>query len=381
LHAGAALVFALQSRRGMTKLLCALLLASCADQPATTSTEDDDVQVLDGFFPIAADYQPHTSFHKWKDRGVNTMVRVPPADTVDAWTNEANQLGLKMIREPRNDPHQDKNEPNLLSWHWTDEPELHGVPAGDLESFRQRLRNIDPDIPISVNFWGGGMRLGSCYNGHCYRDYIDHADWVSDDIYPCNKYQCDIQVVGQEVRQLREWSHDHQLAFAYIETSDFDGNGTGPSPRRYAAQVWDAIIHGARGVFYFSERIGGDHHLAQYDATPNDVVDEMKKVDDKLARLAPVLQRGINPKRISVDGPDGLEVTWRYAPDRHAYYVIALNPDDAQKSNRQLRLHGVRGDRAKVFDENRNVMLHGHDTIVDDFAPYEEHVYEVDAGP
>ena len=60
---------------------------------------------LRGFFPIAADYQPHGDFENW--------------------------LGLKMIRQPRGDPARDIDEAGLLAWHWMDEPELHhGHPPG-----------------------------------------------------------------------------------------------------------------------------------------------------------------------------------------------------------------------------------------------------------
>src|SRR5207237_596648 len=147
-------------------------------------------------------------------------------DNVGDWTDRANHLGLKMIREPRADPRDDRDEPNLLAWHWMDEPELHHVPPSDLASFRHHIHDIDPHIPIFVNFWGGGIRAGA-HPADTYRDYIAHADWISDDIYPCNKFGCEIRVVGDEVHQLRDWANG-QRAFAYIETGDFDGNGSGP---------------------------------------------------------------------------------------------------------------------------------------------------------
>lgn len=354
----------------MTKYLLALaLVASCTDVP-DESQQDDDTVVLGGFFPIAVDYQKHDSFQKWQDRGINTVIRVPPDDNVRDWTDKANQLGLKMIREPARDPRDDRRESNLLAWHWMDEPELHGVPASQLADFRRHMHDIDPDMPISVNFWGGGMRLGDCYRGYCYKDYIAHADWISDDIYACNKYQCDVDVVGHAVRQLREWG-DGQRVFAYIEASDFDHNGTGPSPRRFRAEVWDAIVHGARGVFYFPERV----HPLDYDGAPADVIAEMKDTDAELAKLAPVLQRGFNPNAIAMNTPDALEVTWRRTKD--AAYFFVLNPSALHHDNQELHLHGVRADSAHVVDEGRDVRLHGRDTIVDDFAPYEVHIYEV----
>src|SRR2546425_10682097 len=87
-------------RGAMTKVF-ALALTACAVPAAPDiDTFEDDSVVLDGFFPIAADFQPHGSFDKWQARGVNTMIRVPGDDTVGDWTDRANHLGLKLIREP-----------------------------------------------------------------------------------------------------------------------------------------------------------------------------------------------------------------------------------------------------------------------------------------
>ena len=370
----------------MKSAIAVCMLVGCAaSDPVSIDEEDLQGPVLDGFFPIAADFQPHSSFDKWQGRGINTVIRVPGDDSIGDWTDSANHHGLKMIRAPKNDPHDDAHEPNLIAWQWEDEPELKGKTASDLESFRQHMANIDPQRPIFVNFWGGGMREANadgCFNGHCYPDYIHHADWISDDIYPCNKFDCRVDVVGQEVSQLRQWG-DGQPAFAYIETGDFDGNGTRPSPHQYAAEVWDAVIHGARGVFYFSERIRvpcAQHCLESYDDTPNDVVDEMKKVNDRLTRLAPVLQRAINPHSADFRGPDDLRLGWRHDVANHQFVFLALNRTGDAKSNVHLQLRGVNTNhRADVAFEGRTLPIGGDGTISDDFGPYELHVYRVDA--
>jgi hypothetical protein len=383
-------------------LVFAIAVPACGlDQPAGGEPTDDldpattfdaDAQAapfLDGFFPIAADYQPHTAFDKWKHRGVNTVIRVPGEDDMREWNKRARELDLKMIREPAPHAGDDKDLKNVIAWHWKDEPELHGIPASQLADFRKKMHDIDPDRPIIVNFWGGGMRQANsagCFNGHCYPDYVEHADWLSDDIYACNKFNCNIEVVGQEVSQLRHWG-EHQPAFAYIETGDFDGNGTGPSPRRFKAQIWDAIIHGARGIFYFSAKIKQNctaHCLASYDMTPPDIADEMQRTSDLIERLAPVLQRRIDPKSARMHSSDsGLEIGWRYSPDDHAYFFLVLNPGDNRKEDRRLEIEGFKpASAAKVIDESREEDIHmDSKVIVDTFDPYELHIYKVEVQP
>src|SRR2546423_13720411 len=98
----------------MRTMLLALLLAGCSSADESIAETDEAIRdrskVLDGFFPIAADYQPHWNFDEWKKRGVNTMIRVPGSDNVHDWTEKANALHLKMIREPRDNPKDDLGE-------------------------------------------------------------------------------------------------------------------------------------------------------------------------------------------------------------------------------------------------------------------------------
>jgi hypothetical protein len=356
---------------------------AAADDEAVASDSEaivDRSQALADFFPIAADYQPHSTFDTWKKRGVNTVVRVPGADNVKDWSAKAKALGLKMIREPAKDPHDDVGDKDLLAWHWDDEPELHGVPASKLAADAKHWHAIDPTRPVLVNFWGGGILQNpdGCYGPYCYADYAKRADWVSHDIYPCNKYDCNIKLVGKVLSQLRKWAPAPRQAFAYIETSDWDGNGTGPSPRRFRAEVWDAIIHGARGVFYFCVRLKPNcqHNcMADWDATPADIVAEMKDLHPRLEALAPVLQGKINPDGASLTVPEPLEVGWRKRDGR--WYFIVLNPTAKEVKGAKLRWHGIHPSDAVVISAGSHAVHVVADKITADFAPYQERIYRV----
>jgi hypothetical protein len=363
---------------------CSSRDASPADGTTAEGTEalGKDGSFLGGFFPIAADFQPPHLFDTWKGRGINTMIRVPGQVGVDEWTDKANALGLKMIREPRGDAHRDLNEKNLLAWEWYDEPELNGRAASDLTDFRKRLHALDPARPILVNFWGGGIvqSSGGCFNGHCYDNWINDANWVSADIYPCDKYGCKIELVGKVVSQLRHWSTNRQSVFAYIESGDVHGDGNAPSPIEIKAEVWDSIIHGARGIFYFAARIKPNCStdcLAGYDDTSHDVSEAMGPFHARLERLAPVLQRAIDPQGFSMQAGGALEAGWRQAADGTRYFIV-LNTSGDKHKDAKLEVHGIPAvPSAEVFAEGRNVRVGQDKTIVDDFEPYEAHVYVV----
>lgn len=366
-------------------LASALAVASCAFE--TTTDEETRVEgtaseelALGGRFIIAADYQPHRLFDRWKRRGVNTVIRVPGGDSIGEWTEAANRHGLFMIREPRDDARRDRDERRLLAWTWVDEPELHhqGIrhPPSDLAHFRDRMHQIDPRRPILVNFWGGGIIDGGrCYDGFCYPDYIRHADWISADIYPCNKLGGNIRVVGRVVSQLRRWADNDQSVFAYIETSDFDGDGVGPTARQFRGEIWHAIVHGARGLLYFAVRLSSDGCCSDYDATPTDVADAMTRHHPLVTRLAPVLQAPIDPDDLGIAVDEPLEATWRAVPEGR--YFIVLNFSDSDRRGRSMHVRHTSARSADVIGESRSVRIAEDGTMVDDFGPYEPHVYRI----
>src|SRR5437763_4677608 len=81
-------------------------------------------------FIIGVWYQPASSFQKWKDRGINTLIGFEGEGggvTRDAWMKAAREAGLCYIVKPvPEDPAQMKSnaaDPNLLAWKQPDEPD------------------------------------------------------------------------------------------------------------------------------------------------------------------------------------------------------------------------------------------------------------------
>src|SRR6185436_2354226 len=103
------------------------------------------------------------------------------------------------------------------------------------------------------------------------------------------------------------------------ETSDiFPGPTTRPpTPAEFRAEVWTAIIHGARGIFYFPHG-GLDFRPG---ATPELIVEEMTLQNRRITELASVLQSEINPGVIGFRGGTPLEATWRRWGGE-AYFIV-----------------------------------------------------------
>jgi len=343
--------------------------------------------VLSSLFPIGVDVQPTFNFARWQSRGCNTLIRVPDGHDIDVWTREANRLGLYMVREPRPNPADDLGETLLLAWSQADEPDIRGRPTREeAQALYDRLKGTDPNRPVIINFSGGvvlKLQTGTGCAGPgdltgdptCYPAYIAAADWISNDIYPVTGWNRPDRLtwVGQAIDKLRGWS-ESRPQFAYIETSSqrFISGHRGVTPDEFRAEVWNAIIHGARGIWYFPVAF----NPFSFDETPPDVVDEMVRQNRTITELASVLQGPINPETLDAVVPEPLEVAWRNATS--GGHFVVLNKSNVTLSAQSIGLSGIgSATSAVVYGEDRSIPI-ADGTISDDFGPYALHIYVVD---
>lgn len=338
------------------------------------------------FFPLAIDYQPTSSFAAWKAEGINTVVRVPDGVSIEAWTAAARANGLRMIRDARPSPDDDDGETDLLAWMINDEPEA--APASLLENVRRRYQALRPfnSRPIFFNLagqlvWGttndGCNGPGDGSNEHCYPDFIDSEDWVSNDIYPVNSFgggDANLRLVGATLDKLRRWSHS-KVQLAYVETSrqNLDPGTRPPTAAELRAEVWSAIIHGARGILYFP--LGGCETgvCRESNATPPPVQAEMRAQNARITSLASVLQGTINPPSIGIGVPTPLEATWRISGTHRYFFVLNLS---AAAITRTMTLRDATAlAPITVVGERRSVGNRGNATFSDRFGGYELHIY------
>lgn len=330
-----------------------------------------------GRFPVGVYQQPITSFGMWAERGVNTLVGVPEGQDVEAWIAAARREGLSTIRPPRADVSRDLGDADLLAWLHPDEPEINRERSVDLRQKYLRLKELNPFMPVLVNFSGGvvlGLQ-GRC-DEFCYRQYISSADWISSDIYPVAGWGRPEQLgwVGRAIDRLEQWSDGRPL-FAFIETSFLDERAgvpgaRGVTPDEFRAQVWNAVIHGARGIWYFPIAF----RPFRFDATPPSVVEEMTRQNALLADLAPVLQGRVDPPPTTVSAAQPIETGWR--ADDKATYVLAVNLSDRSGQYRiavDLGGAAVPG-VATVYGEGRTVVV-SEGVIRDEFRPHDVHIY------
>ena len=250
-------------------------------------------------FLIGVWQQPNDSFAKWRSRGVNTIVDdlwLQTSDSFSTWEQDLACQDLYAIRPPEQPLNQENADPRLLALAQQDEPDSAGTPASVVQSLYAQWKAGAPAKPVFVNFSSANIyeHLGDLPSLQAeFSGWIAGADWISEDIYPVSGYNRPDWIDLSETADpptgfvedlLQQWSSG-KPQFAFIEASNQSGAATyrAPTADEFRGEVWDAIIHGARGIFYYPQAPNVD------DAVPPDLVAEMTNLDAQLARLGPLL--------------------------------------------------------------------------------------------
>ena len=397
---------------------------------------------LGGFFPIAAYGENPRFFQAWKDIGVNTVQGVPSLD-VAGWASSARSLGLKQIRQPigsvgaspptagnyssmRSDP--DYGTGNVIAWEgvmpnstgW-DEIEWSIGPSANTMNYSintgDALHALDPSTPTFLNTGINGLGptysywpyTGGTYN---YQGLFQSIDWVCNDLYPYggSSYNDEairgsqggdhvvtaadvtrwpelapmlgkgaITSIGQVTEKLRAVL-PNKTFFSFIEIACVTSNSPTVPPGGVRAEMWNAIIHGARGIFVFT--YAGQIASSTGDgggcaAMPAANGAELKAQSATITSLSSVLQDAINPSTLAVTmSSRALEAGWRDTPSGKYFFVLNTT-NAALPAPATITLTGIGGaTTATVYGESRSVSLSGG-SFTDTFGPYALHIYVV----
>ena len=235
------------------------------------------------FFPITVWYQQPSAGYFYKQMGINfyTFWGNPSATTendlvtlkqhsmsgitgyTDMYLNSVNKSIVKGWFHPQDEPD------NAVSG--TSDP----VPTANIIADYNAIVAKDATRPVFINL-GQGAAIDSWYGrgnrAYCPQDYIEYckgADVISFDVYPMNmtpwvpslaqwkkpfmdELSGNIYYVAKGVDNLRKATNYKKPIWAFIETTNYD---TDPACKlttvETKAQVWMALIHGARGIGYF----------------------------------------------------------------------------------------------------------------------------------
>jgi hypothetical protein len=240
-------------------------------------------------------------------------------------------------------------------------------------STQQLQRQMCPNRPSFVNFAGPRVidpSAGSLCNGTdqvvddtCYPGYMANEDWVSEDIYPVADYRGDISLIGYTLNLLEQWSSSRQPQFAYIEARTL-ANWPSPTGAQMRGAIWTAIVHGARGFWYYATAAP---HVWDV-ATDPDMLNSMQAEDARITSLASVLQGDINPPIVSITAPRPLWATWRMDTDGTAYFFVINEASTAV--TRTLKIEGLLTSTVLDTVSSKSYAFGADQTISVSFEPY-----------
>ncbi len=170
-------------------------------------------------------------------------------------------------------------------------------PKWIVRDYHQTKKN-DPTRPVFLGlgqgvswekFHGRGERTGRLED---YPEYMKGADIVGFDIYPAAHSNLSVKdalwYVPRGVMRLRKWSADSKPIWVHIETGIISAPGSKPTPHQVKAEVWMAIIHGARGIDYFVHQFKPKFNASALLDNP-EMLAAVTAINKRITQLAPVL--------------------------------------------------------------------------------------------
>lgn len=276
-----------------------------------------------------------------------------------------------------------KNDPALGVWKGADEPEWGNIPLKPLLRARQIIREEDPDHPVVIIQAPRGTV-------ESLRKYDATGDIMGVDIYPIsyppgthstltNK---DISLVGDHARIISEAVQGKQPIWMILQISWSGVLKPGKTLRfptfpEERFMTYDAIINGARGLFYFGganekslsardEKLGWNWTFWKNVLEP--VIEEI----GTKSPLYPALTAPDSTCPIKVSGVDGIEFCAREA-NGELFLLACKRQGETQK----VEFSGLPAslESGDVLYEAPRTVEVNHGQFTDWFAPFDVHVY------
>ena len=259
----------------------------------------------------------------------------------------------------------------LVGWTYPDEPEINKwTPASLAKAFPYPRGNTDGLVTFMTT--GGGFLRQAPYASTqvapaVYGKFAQLADMAGFDLYPLGHCQSDLSAVYNAQRAFVKLAGSTPT-FQWIETGPIKPTYCGGftmSPAQLSAEVWLAVVGGARGIGYFTHTWSPDHQA--FDVTPA-VQTAMSQTNALLSSVTPGL---LGTTVASSANSPAIKVIARAGGGKT--YVFAVNTTRSDVKA-QIRVPALNDNSVTVVDENRSLPIAGH-ALVDHFGPLQVNVY------
>ncbi len=259
---------------------------------------------------------------------------------------------------------------NILAWYIKDEPEINMISPLFLWRLKSYIKSIDPYHPTLITLVRANM----------VKDYGDAADIIMVDPYPIPRRPVtwlsnSIDMVKTlfpykpvwAVIQAFDWS-----AFPYGEEKRIWGRD--PTYNEERCLTYLSIIHGARGLFYYTFKTKNYFIMDRHKHW-----NEVKSIIKELNSIYPLL---ISPKiypddSVAKASNGAIHYIIKHVPKgfdfKSGYYVIAVNTLPTY-INSHIYLPVKNISSAEDILEKRKISIYSSG-LLDDFSPYQIHIY------
>jgi len=344
-------------------------------------------------FPIGVWLQDPALAPKYRDLGINVYVGLRNLSRPEQ-LDPLREAGMRVILRADEAAPRFRDDRGVAGWMLEDEPDsaqLLGpckgygppVPPEDVAQEYRRLRSEDPTRPILLNL-GPGAAWDNCPARGSRRlmpdDYIEYArggDILSFNFYPVNRDEAEVsgrlEFMAPGVDRLRAASRGRKPVWAFVETTPIRDETRRPSPRAVRAEVWMALIHGARGIVYFAHRF-----RPRFNESGLLADDEMTRavaaINREVRDLAPVLNSPAVRGGARVASPVPVDAVVKRHGGSTYLFAAAMRNAPARAA---FTVRGLRG-RApvEVLGEGRSIeAVDG--AFSDEFEGYGVHLYRI----
>lgn len=350
------------------------------------------------FFPIAVWAQRPELAAAYKENGINMFINIYGGLNEEKMRHlrkagmkvitHQNAYGLTQLREPLiygwiNGDEPDNAQRNKAKNKW--DPCLD--PADVIRHYREIKRN-DPSRPVYLNVGPGVAHNHWVGRGVCrgrtdmYKisnnGYLKGCDIASFYLYPVNSAEEEVQgklwYMAKGIDSLHAWSNRQKPAWCWIETTRIsDKSLKGPTPEEVRAEVWMALVHGARGFGYFCHSFVGE---TVPDALLRDtnMTRMVRSINEQVTALAPVLNspdtRGY--ARVRSSNPEvPVDILTKRAKKINYIFAVAMRGQATSTT-----FYVKSGKTVEVLGENRAIHIR-KGKFTDAFAGYGVHLYRI----
>ena len=351
------------------------------------------------YFPIAVWLQDTGNAARYKAAGINLYVSLWQGPT-EAQLAALKAAGMPVICQQNAVGLAHQEDPTIVGWMHGDEPDnaqpitdpatgkpSYGpcIPPARIAADYARLRAADPTRPILLNLGQGvandnWIGRGAGANLTDYEAYVRGGDLISFDVYPvAGLDRADgenfLWYVPKGVDRLTQWTTGRKPIWSCIECTQIGGDRK-PAPQQVRAEVWMALIHGAKGLIYFVHQFkpAFDEHALLDDPI---MLAEVTRLNHQIQTLAPVLNSAtVEKAAVAQSSSPQVPIDLLVKRQGKALYLFAVGMRNGAAAGTFTVRDVPAGAAVEVIGEARTLPIHSGQ-FTDNFGPYAVHLYRI----